>query len=134
VHVAIADIRRVIDTIESSMQAERPLNERGELQQHGPLLDAAIAHLCTLQEIRREYGKGRAEMDGMDLHVLPDVGLLAAWLAQDHRSPGDVGPRGVGRRDALLRSRAQRLIDALNNPDRGGAPHRARPDAEHQMS
>lgn len=116
VHAAVADLRRVLDTIESSMKAGRPLNERGEVQQHGPVLDAAIAHLSTLQEIRREYDEGRAEITSLDLEVLSDAGLLAAWLAQDHRPPGVVGPRGAGQRDALLRSRAERLIAALNRP------------------
>lgn len=116
VHAAVADLRRVLDTVESSMQAGRPLNERGEVQQHGSVLDAAIAHWCTLQEIRREYEEGRAEVASLDLEVLSDAGLLAAWLAQDHQPLGVAGPRGAGRRDALLRSRAERLIAALNRP------------------
>lgn len=125
VHAAIGEIRRTLDYIEQTMQAGLPLNERGELQQKGPLLDTAIARLCTLREVRAEYDKGRAESDDLDFAKLSDEAVLAAWIAQDDTPLSISGPRGAGRRDALLRTRATQIIRALSAPPDDRADRRS---------
>lgn len=114
VHAAIADIRRKLDYIEQTTKAGLPLNERGELQQQGPLLDAAIAQLCTLRDIRAEYDKGRAEVERLELDTLSHEAVIAAWLAQNDTPLAVTGPRGAGRRDAMLQTQAESILRALS--------------------
>lgn len=57
VRVQIRAIRDRLDSLENALDHDRVLNDLGELQQLGPILDAKVAALATLQSIQQELSK-----------------------------------------------------------------------------
>lgn len=97
VRAAISAVRDRLDTLETNLANGRTLNDLGELQQLGPQLDAAVARLSALREIRDEYNRG--VVDAIS-HI--DRGVTNDWIGQQlSQSMRQNTPFSAGYRAAL---------------------------------